>query len=292
MKRILVLLFFVSSVGYSQTLTQQNDSLIRRQIFNPIRHAQMFKAVIDSLDGIGISQVMDSITNAVDSLRAFPSGSTGSMYYTADGTTPLATSNLLLTETGVNVQMDNYSGGFDWNAWGGDLNFNTSSGSINMQSIAGDVFIYGVDRVDIEAIDSLYLEGINRVDITTYGGMKLFANDSILFDAPEIRMEHIKADPAETWAVTIDDDGVLGSQVIGAAGMTNPLTTTGDIIQSSSGTTPARLASVSTGNVLLSGGVATVNSWGKVGLSTHVSGTLPVANGGTGTYGAELKLEQ
>jgi hypothetical protein len=64
MKRILILLFFVSSVGYSQTLTQQNDSLIRRQIFNPIRHAQMFKAVIDSLDGIGISQVMDSIAAA------------------------------------------------------------------------------------------------------------------------------------------------------------------------------------------------------------------------------------
>ncbi len=40
---------------------------------------------------------------------------------------------------------------------------------------------------------------------------------------------------------------------------------------------------VVTGNVLLSGGILTAPSWGKVGLTTHVSGILPVANGGTGT---------
>lgn len=56
----------------------------------------------------------------------------------------------------------------------------------------------------------------------------------------------------------------------------------GDLIQASASTTLAKLAAVATGNVLLSGGVTTVSSWGKVGLTTHVSGTLPVANGGTG----------
>lgn len=55
----------------------------------------------------------------------------------------------------------------------------------------------------------------------------------------------------------------------------------GDIIQATGGTTLAALASVATGNALISGGVATVNSWGKIGLTTHVSGTLPIANGGT-----------
>jgi hypothetical protein len=39
---------------------------------------------------------------------------------------------------------------------------------------------------------------------------------------------------------------------------------------------------VATGNVLISGGVGVVSSWGKVGLTTHVSGRLPTANGGTG----------
>ena len=55
----------------------------------------------------------------------------------------------------------------------------------------------------------------------------------------------------------------------------------GDLIQASATTTLARLASVATGNALISGGVGVVSSWGKVGLTTHVSGTLPVANGGT-----------
>jgi hypothetical protein len=56
----------------------------------------------------------------------------------------------------------------------------------------------------------------------------------------------------------------------------------GDLIQASASTTLSKLAAVATGNVLLSGGVTTVSAWGKVGLTTHVTGTLPVANGGTG----------
>lgn len=57
--------------------------------------------------------------------------------------------------------------------------------------------------------------------------------------------------------------------------------TIGDLIQASGTTTLAVLNSVAAGNVLISGGVATVSSWGKVGLTTHVTGTLPIANGGT-----------
>lgn len=55
----------------------------------------------------------------------------------------------------------------------------------------------------------------------------------------------------------------------------------GDLLQASASTTLSKLAAVATGNVLISGGVTTVSSWGKVGLTTHVSGTLPIANGGT-----------
>lgn len=58
--------------------------------------------------------------------------------------------------------------------------------------------------------------------------------------------------------------------------------TIGDIIQASASTTFTALAAVATGNVLISGGVGTVSSWGKVGLTTHVSGTLAVGNGGIG----------
>jgi hypothetical protein len=56
----------------------------------------------------------------------------------------------------------------------------------------------------------------------------------------------------------------------------------GDILYASASGVLSPLADVATGNVLLSGGVTTAPSYGKVGLTTHVSGTLPVANGGTG----------
>jgi len=57
----------------------------------------------------------------------------------------------------------------------------------------------------------------------------------------------------------------------------------GDLLYADTTTTLAKLADVATGNALISGGVSTAPSWGKIGLTTHVSGTLPVGNGGTGT---------
>jgi hypothetical protein len=55
----------------------------------------------------------------------------------------------------------------------------------------------------------------------------------------------------------------------------------GDIIYASGASTLSKLSDVATGNALISGGVTTAPSWGKIGLTTHVSGTLPLANGGT-----------
>ena len=56
----------------------------------------------------------------------------------------------------------------------------------------------------------------------------------------------------------------------------------GDILFASSTTALSRLAGVATGNALISGGVGVAPSWGKIGLTTHISGTLGVGNGGTG----------
>ena len=55
----------------------------------------------------------------------------------------------------------------------------------------------------------------------------------------------------------------------------------GDILYASGSTTLSKLADVATGNALISGGVTTAPSWGKIGLTTHVSGTLAEGNGGT-----------
>jgi hypothetical protein len=65
-------------------------------------------------------------------------------------------------------------------------------------------------------------------------------------------------------------------------GGTNQTTyTTGDLLYASAANTLSKLADVATGNSLISGGVGVAPSWGKIALTTHVSGTLPEANGGT-----------
>lgn len=56
----------------------------------------------------------------------------------------------------------------------------------------------------------------------------------------------------------------------------------GDLLYADTTTSLAKLADVAVGNALISGGVSSAPSWGKIGLATHVSGTLPVASGGTG----------
>jgi len=56
----------------------------------------------------------------------------------------------------------------------------------------------------------------------------------------------------------------------------------GDLLYAGTTTTLAKLASVATGNVLRAGGVGTAPAWGKVDLTTDVTGILPPANGGTG----------
>lgn len=74
---------------------------------------------------------------------------------------------------------------------------------------------------------------------------------------------------------------VAGTLVAANGGTGQSSYAVGDILYASAATTLAKLAAVATGNVLISGGVTTAPSWGKVGLTTHVSGTLPIANGGT-----------
>ena len=80
-------------------------------------------------------------------------------------------------------------------------------------------------------------------------------------------------------SATILTDNAAVTPAQGGTGLTSYAI--GDILYASGSTTLSKLADIATGNVLLSGGVTTAPSYGKVALTTHVSGTLPVANGGT-----------
>jgi len=56
----------------------------------------------------------------------------------------------------------------------------------------------------------------------------------------------------------------------------------GDLLYASTTSALSKLANVAVGSAIISGGVGVAPAYGKIGLGTHVSGTLPVANGGTG----------
>jgi len=86
----------------------------------------------------------------------------------------------------------------------------------------------------------------------------------------------------------------VGTLAAATAQLTNPLAViyggtglgsvaAGDILYASAANTLAALTKTPTGSVLLSGDAP---AWGKVGLTTHVDGVLPVANGGTGAANA------
>ena len=81
---------------------------------------------------------------------------------------------------------------------------------------------------------------------------------------------------ATTGAVTLA--GTLGAGY-GGTGLASYAV--GDLLYASGTTALSQLADVATGNALISGGVTTAPAWGKIGLTTHVSGILPIANGGT-----------
>jgi hypothetical protein len=90
------------------------------------------------------------------------------------------------------------------------------------------------------------------------------------------------ASQAPTWDTLAASDITSGTLAVARGGTNIGSYTTGDLIYASGTTTLATLADAATGNVLLSGGAGVAPAYGKVGLGTHVSGTLPVANGGTG----------
>jgi hypothetical protein len=75
--------------------------------------------------------------------------------------------------------------------------------------------------------------------------------------------------------------GVTGTLPIANGGTNLTTYTTGDIVYASATNTLNKLADVATGNALISGGIGVAPSYGKIDLTTHISGTLPVANGGT-----------
>jgi hypothetical protein len=88
--------------------------------------------------------------------------------------------------------------------------------------------------------------------------------------------------PTLNQSTTGNAANVTGTVAAANGGTGQTSYTMGDLLYASTSTAIAKLADVATGNALISGGVGAAPSYGKISLTTTVSGALPVANGGTG----------
>jgi hypothetical protein len=144
----------------------------------------------------------------------------------------------------------------------------------------------------------VYGNGTSALGVTSAGttGQVLVGNtgsapswatvSSSLVSSFQTSLSGLTPSTATTGAVTLA--GTLGP-TSGGTGLTSY--TQGDLVYATAANTLGTLADVATGNALISGGVGADPLWGKIGLSTHVSGTLPIGNGGTGQTTASAAFD-
>ncbi len=111
---------------------------------------------------------------------------------------------------------------------------------------------------------------------TQYGSAKL------LFD--QLALKSALAGSASIVTVGTLGTGTWQATAVAApyGGTGQTVYAVGDILYASTTSALSKLAGVATGNALISGGLNTAPSYGKIGLTTHISGILAGTNGGTG----------
>jgi len=143
--------------------------------------------------------------------------------------------------------------------------------ALNPMTSVGDMIYEGAGPTATR----LPIGSTNQV-LTVIGGIPSWQTVASNVSSFQTSLSGLTPSTATTGAVTLA--GTLGP-TSGGTGLT--AYTQGDIIYASATNTLSRLAGTATGNALISGGVTGDPAWGKIGLTTHVSGTLPTANGGT-----------
>jgi len=164
----------------------------------------------------------------------------------------------------------------EWYRFFQNLYVLTGSGS---NAVTLDDLQIGPPQPDISALSNAVTTVTATVPIVSSGGTT--PNISMTNQGTTTTLLHGNAAGNPTFsAVSLVNDvtGTLGASY-GGTGLN--AYAVGDIIYASGATTFSKLSDIATGNALISGGVTTAPSWGKIGLTTHVSGTLPIANGGT-----------
>ena len=184
----------------------------------------------------------------------------------------------------------------------GDMIYATASTTLNKLSVgsAGQTIISAGGLPTWGALD-LAGSGVSGVLDETNGGtgQNAYATGDTLYSSATNTLAKLSgnttttrkfmsqtgtgsASAAPIWDTVAASDITSGTLSVDHGGTGLSSYSIGDIVYASGTGTLSGLADAATGNVLLSGGINTAPSYGKVGLSTHVSGTLPVTNGGTG----------
>ena len=150
-----------------------------------------------------------------------------------------------------------------------------TSGTTIISILSATTFAVNVSQAFTNVTLSVTNTGQSKINngAVNTGAFQINPNSSVAFTATTLT----------DWTTSSGAIGATNNNITGFSG------TAGDVLLASNTTGGITgISDIETGNVLLSGGIGANPSYGKVGLTTHVSGTLAVANGGTGTTGSGL----
>ena len=169
-----------------------------------------------------------------------------------------------------------------------------SSGTVPTSvAVTGDITVSssGVTAIASDAVTFAKMQNVSGYTIlgkptTGSGDVAEIGSSSFMLEASTGFLRQADAAAARS-TLGLGTLATLNSLTVATGGTEQTSYAIGDILYASGSTALSKLADVATGSALLSGGVGVAPAYGKVGLTTHVSGTLPVGSGGTGqgSYG-------
>ena len=170
--------------------------------------------------------------------------------------------------------------------WGVDTI--TLSGDISGSGTNSITTAIGTNKVSLSMMAQITTDSILGRDTVGTGNVEVLSVNTV---RTLLSINNVENTALSTWAGssnivtvgTITSGSWHGVEIAADHGGTGQTSySIGDILYATSSSALSKLSDVVTGNALISGGVSTAPSWGKIGLTTHITGTLGVGNGGTG----------
>ena len=174
----------------------------------------------------------------------------------------------------------------------GDLSVlgNTTTIDVSTINVEDSLIRLANNNLTSDAVDIGFYGAANPGTLGYYGIARTVSDSGNFFVFKGLPLDPT-ANTISVESLTFANTGTLRSSLTGGnvSGLNNAIAvtdggtgirsvTTGDILFANNTNTLTTLAAAASGNVLISGATP---SWNKVGLTTHVTGTLGISNGGT-----------